>query len=101
MVTDSEAHHVASQLRSKRNNDRKRSLSSPKPLPLKRIKAQAELSDSDTETRRSALQSSLEVLSLLPSNSTYAKHRRKIIQRALDVLNAERYREFSDNMDHS
>lgn len=90
MLTDSEAQHVALQLRSKRNSDRKRNLNSPKPLPFKRTKTQAELSDGDTEIRRSALQSSLEVLSLLPPNSTYAKHRRKIVQRALDVLNAER-----------
>lgn len=90
MLSDSEAQHLATKLRVKRNCTQKRSLSSSKPLPFIRSKSPTKPVDTDNETRRSALTASLEVLDLLPANSNYAKHRRKIVQRALDVLNAER-----------
>lgn len=90
MLRDNEAQHVAAKLRSKRNSTKKRNLSSSTPLPFVRNKSPAKAAESDTDTRRQALTASLEVLNLLPANSRYAQHRRKIIQRALDVLNAER-----------
>jgi len=50
----------------------------------------ADTTSEDTDVKRAALKQTLQVLELLPANSAYAKHRRAIIQKALDLLDAER-----------
>lgn len=44
----------------------------------------------NADVKRAALNQTLQVLDLLPANSTYAKHRRATVQKALELLDAER-----------
>lgn len=94
MLTDSESQHVASELRSRRlsssKRDRKSNLQSSKPLSFSPSKKPDNKVSNSNESRRVALQQTLEVLKLLPANSTYAKHRQAIVRKALEILDAER-----------
>ena len=61
-----------------------------KPLKVLPRTTNADTTNQDTDVKRAALKQTLQVLDLLPANSAYAKHRRAIIQKALDLLDAER-----------
>lgn len=90
-LTDEDALHISSELRSRRSTARKRNLKPSKPLKAYPRITNADTTGTDAETQRTALQQTLQVLELLPSNSAYAKHRRATVQKALDLLKAERY----------
>ena len=92
-LTDQDALHIASELRSRRSTARKRNLKASKPLKVHPKPINADTTSQDAEVKRTALQQTLQVLDLLPANSTYAKHRRAIVQKALDLLDAERYQQ--------
>lgn len=91
-LTDEDALHISSELRSRRSTARKRNLKPSKPLKAYPNVSSYCTASTDAEVKRTALQQTLQVLELLPSNSAYAKHRRATVQKALDLLNAERYR---------
>lgn len=61
-----------------------------KPLRVLPRTTNSDITNEDTDVKRAALKQTLQVLDLLPANSAYAKHRRAIIQTALDLLDAER-----------
>ena len=92
--TDEDALHISSELRNRRSAARKRNLKASKPL-----KSYPKITNCDTSTytdakaQRTALQQTLQAFDLLPSNSAYAKHRRATVQKALDLLDAERYQD--------
>jgi hypothetical protein len=90
MLTDKDAQHIASELRSRRSAAGKRNLKASKPLKVLPRTTTADTTSEDTDVKRAALKQTLQVLELLPANSAYAKHRRAIIQKALDLLDAER-----------
>ena len=90
-LTDQDALHIATELRSRRSTARKRNLKASKPLKAYPKPINADTTSQDSEVKRIALQQTLQVLDLLPANSTYAKHRRATVQKALDLLDAERY----------
>ena len=90
MLTDKDAQHIASELRSRRSGAGKRNLKASKPLQVLPRTTKAETTNEDTDVKRAALKQTLQVLDLLPANSAYAKHRRATIQKALDLLDAER-----------
>ena len=89
-LTDEDALHISSELRSRRSAARKRNLKATKPLKAYPKITNCGTTDTDAKAQRTALQQTLQVLELLPSNSTYAKHRRATVQKALDLLDAER-----------
>jgi len=91
MLTDQDAQHIASELRSRRSKARKRNLKASTPLKVLPKATNAETTSQDPDVKRTALNQTLQVLDLLPANSTYAKHRRAIVKKALDLLDAERY----------
>lgn len=90
-LTDEDALHISSELRSRRSAARKRNLKTSKPLKAYPKITHSCTTGTDAEVQRTALQQTLQVLELLPSNSAYAKHRRATVQKALDLLDAERY----------
>ena len=90
MLTDKDAQHIASELRSRRSAAGKRNLKASKPLRVLPRTTNSDITNEDTDVKRAALKQTLQVLDLLPANSAYAKHRRAIIQTALDLLDAER-----------
>lgn len=92
-LTDEDALHISSELRSRRSTARKRNLKPSKPLKIYPNVSNYCTASTDAEVQRTALQQTLQVLELLPSNSAYAKHRRATVQKALDLLNAERYQD--------
>ncbi len=90
MLTDKDAQHIASELRARRSAAGKRNLKASKPLKVLPRTTNADTTNEDTDVKRAALKQTLQVLELLPANSAYAKHRRAIIQKGLDLLDAER-----------
>ena len=97
-LTDQDAQHIASELRSRRSTTKKRNLRPRQPLKAQLKSITGDITSQDLELKRTALQQALQVLDLLPPNSTYAKHRRATVQKALDLLNAERSEQLL--MDH-
>ena len=90
-LSDEDALHISTELRSRRSAARKRNLKASKPLKAyPKITNCGTTVNTDVKARRTALQQTLQVLELLPSNSTYAKHRKATVQTALDLLDAER-----------
>ena len=92
-LTDEDALHISNELRSRRSTTRKRNLKVSKPLRAYPKITNADTTSTDAQVQRTALQQTLQVLELLPPNSAYAKHRRATVQKALDLLNAERYQQ--------
>ena len=92
-LTDEDALHISSELRTRRSAARKRNLKPSKPLKAYPNVSKYCTASTDAEVQRTALQQTLQVLDLLPPNSAYAKHRRATVQKALDLLNAERYKD--------
>ena len=90
-LTDEDALRISSELRCRRSTARKRNLKASKTLKAYPKITTDCTTSTDAEVQRTALQQTLQVLELLPSNSAYAKHRRATVQKALDLLNAERY----------
>lgn len=89
-LTDEDALHISSELRSRRSTARKRNLKASKPGKVYPKITNTNTSETDADTQRAALQQTLQVLELLPYNSAYAKHRRATVQKALDLLKALR-----------
>ena len=91
MLSDTDAQHIASELRTRRSAARKRNLKASKPLKVLPKVKDVDTTNENADVERAALNQTLQVLDLLPPNSTYAKHRRATVQKALELLDAERY----------
>lgn len=91
MLSDTDAQHIASELRTRRSAARKRNLKASKPLKVLPKVKDVDTINENADVKRAALNQTLQVLDLLPANSTYAKHRRATVQKALELLDAARY----------
>ena len=91
MLTYNNTKHIASELRTRRSAARKRNLKASKPLKVLPKVQDVDTTNENADVKRAALNQTLQVLDLLPANSTYAKHRRATVQKALELLDAERY----------
>lgn len=83
-----EAYEIRSKIKSKQQGTSKRSLKKRAPLKTKK-------GDSPSETvedkKRQILLEQLEGMQKLPQNSSYARHRKACLQKALTLLELTRY----------